>query len=91
MIVTFGGRAVRVQRLSLTQHLQCLAIASLSLIVGFFVKLLPIDTSEPVAYGEDQEKPVEKKKSASFGYASRGGKKLYGDVGIGNKSSKKNN
>ena len=91
VIVTFGGRAVRVQRLSLTQHLQCLAIASLSLIVGFFVKLLPIDTSEPVAYGEDQEKPVEKKKSASFGYASRGGKKLYGDVGIGNKSSKKNN
>jgi len=81
MIVTFGGRAVRVQRLTIKQHLQCLGIASLTLICGFFVKLLPIDTSEPVTYGEDQDKPIEKSRAKTgFGYASRGGVKMNKNV-----------
>ena len=77
VIVTFGGRAVRVQRLTIMQHLACLGIASLTLICGFIVKLLPIDTTEPITYGEDQDKPVQKSRAkAGFGYASRGGMKM---------------
>ena len=77
LMVTFGGRALRVHALSIKQHLQCLGIASLTLVCGFIVKLLPIDTTEPVTYGEDQEKPVvQKSRQAGFGYRSRGGKKM---------------
>ena len=43
-MVTFGGRAVRTHALSLMQHLQCLGIASLTLIIGFLIKFIPIDT-----------------------------------------------
>ena len=40
MIVTFGGRAVRVKRLSIIQHVQCAIISSLSLLVGYIVKVV---------------------------------------------------
>ena len=81
LMVTFGGRALRVHALSIKQHLQCLGIASLTLVCGFFVKLLPIDTTEPVTYGEDQEKPVvQKSRQAGFGYRSRGGKKMNANI-----------
>ena len=40
MIVTFGGRAVRVKRLSIMQHVQCAIISSLSLLVGYIVKVV---------------------------------------------------
>ena len=90
LLVTFGGRAVRTHALSIMQHLECLGIASLTLVVGLFVKFLPIDTSEEVAYGEDQDKPVEKQsKTKAFGYNSRGGLKLYGSASIGKKSKSK--
>ena len=80
-MVTFGGRALRVHALSVNQHLQCIGIASLTLVCGFIVKLLPIDTTEPVTYGEDQEKPVvQKSRQAGFGYRSRGGKKMNTSV-----------
>lgn len=39
IIVTFGGRAVRVKRLSIIQHMQCAALASLSILVGFVIKV----------------------------------------------------
>ena len=42
IMVTFGGRAVRTHALSLMQHLQCLGIASLTLIIGFLIKFIPI-------------------------------------------------
>ena len=42
VMVTFGGRALRTHPLTLNQHLWCLLIASLSLVVGLLVKLLPI-------------------------------------------------
>ena len=45
-MVTFGGRAIRTHPLTPMQHLGCIAIASLSLIVGFLVKLLPIGYDE---------------------------------------------
>ena len=88
ILVTFGGRAVRTHALSLMQHLQCLGIASLTLVIGLIVKFIPIDTSEPVAYGADQDKPVEEtRKKTSFGYSSRGGMKLYGNASIGSKKT----
>ena len=37
-IVTFGGRAVRVKRLSIVQHCQCIIIASMSLLFGVIVR-----------------------------------------------------
>ena len=76
LMVTFGGRAVRVQRLSVLQHLECLGVGALTLVIGFLVKFIPIDTTEEVAYGDDQEKPKEKIVTKSFGYASRGGKTI---------------
>eukprot|EP00340_Litonotus_pictus_P000633 CAMPEP_0170521718 /NCGR_PEP_ID=MMETSP0209-20121228/7085_1 /TAXON_ID=665100 ORGANISM="Litonotus pictus, Strain P1" /NCGR_SAMPLE_ID=MMETSP0209 /ASSEMBLY_ACC=CAM_ASM_000301 /LENGTH=1049 /DNA_ID=CAMNT_0010808745 /DNA_START=1 /DNA_END=3150 /DNA_ORIENTATION=- len=45
-MVQFGGRALRTHALSLNQHLGCLAIASLSLVIGLLVKLLPIGIDE---------------------------------------------
>ena len=87
VIVTFGGRAVRVQPLTITQHCQCLGIASLTLICGFIVKLLPIDTTEPITYGEDQDMPVQKSRAkAGFGYASRGGLKMNKNLVAGQTS-----
>ena len=38
VIVTFGGRAVRVKRLSIVQHCQCIVIASMSLVFGVVVR-----------------------------------------------------
>ena len=86
IMVTFGGRAVRTQRLSVMQHLQCLGIASLTLVVGLFVKFIPIDTTEEEPEGDDKEKNRDKPKT-SFGYSSRGGMKLYGNASIGSKKT----
>ena len=79
IMVTFGGRAVRTQRLSVMQHLQCLGIASLTLVVGLFVKFIPIDTTEEEPEGDDKEKNKDKPKT-SFGYSSRGGMKLNANL-----------
>ena len=45
-MVTFGGRAIRTHPLTASQHLGCIGIASLSLIIGVLVKLLPIGYDE---------------------------------------------
>ena len=68
------------------QHLQCLGIASLTLVVGLFVKFIPIDTTEEEPEGDDKEKNRDKPKT-SFGYSSRGGMKLYGNASIGSKKT----
>ena len=77
IMVTFGGRAVRTQRLSVMQHLECLGIASLTLIVGLFVKFIPIDTTEEEPEGDKEKKD---KPKTSFGYSSRGGMKLNANL-----------
>ena len=62
ILVTFGGRAVRTQPLSITQHLCCMLIASLSLVVGFLAKLIPIDMDEKIQKTKeeiDEEKEEE--------------------------------
>jgi magnesium-transporting ATPase (P-type) len=46
IMVQFGGRALRTQPLTVNQHLACVAIASLSLVIGFIIKLLPFDTED---------------------------------------------
>lgn len=46
LMVTYGGRALRTHPLTLHQHLLCAGIAAISLIVGFFIKLLPIGIDE---------------------------------------------
>ena len=67
LLVTFGGRAVRTQPLSISQHIACALIASLSLVVGFFVKLIPFYKDEKICENKDElkrkEKKVVKKKS----------------------------
>jgi hypothetical protein len=78
LLVTFGGRAVRTQPLSLFQHFCCGLIASLSLVVGYLVKLIPYDLSEKIVktkeeieegneeeriMNERKEKMLKKKKS----------------------------
>jgi len=54
VLVTFGGRAVRTQPLSIFQHICCALIASLSLGVGYLVKLIPIDMSEKVVKTKEE-------------------------------------
>ena len=56
ILVTFGGRAVRTHALSLTQHCQSILISCMTLVWGFFAKLLPIDVSEKVIDDEDRRK-----------------------------------
>lgn len=53
LMVTFGGRALRTHPLTLNQHLVCAIIASLSLVVGVLIKLLPFgaDTDEESKFG----------------------------------------
>ena len=46
VIVTFGGRALRTQALSINQHIACGIIAAFSLVINFVVKLLPFDAEE---------------------------------------------
>lgn len=48
IMVTYGGKALRTHPLSLNQHLGCMAIASLSLVVGVIIKLLPIGIDENI-------------------------------------------
>ena len=74
ILVTFGGRDVRTHALSVTQHCHCLLIASMTLVWGFFVKLLPIDVSEKVEDDDDEKKKVPDtfKKTVGLGYMSRG-------------------
>ena len=66
VLVTFGGRAVRTQPLSIFQHLCCALISSLSLGVGYLVKLIPIDMSEKIVKTKeeiDEENEEEKIKN----------------------------
>ena len=73
ILVTFGGRAVRTHALSVTQHCHCLLIASMTLVWGLFVKLLPIDVSEKVDEDDEKKKvPDTFKKTVGLGYMSRG-------------------
>ena len=73
ILVTFGGRAVRTHPLSLTQHCYCILISSMTLVWGFFAKLLPIDVTEKVEDDENRRKiPDTYKKTIGLGYMSRG-------------------
>ena len=96
LLVSIGGRAVRTHPLTLKQHGYCLGISALTLVWGFFMKLLPIDVSEEVAEGEEQyvKKPDTYKKTVSLGYMSRGQMKMGAGVrGLNSNASrvKKNN
>ena len=63
ILVTFGGRAVRTQPLSILQHIYCILIASLSLVVGFLVKLIPIDMNEKVSKTKEEiEEEIDEEK-----------------------------
>lgn len=46
LMVTFGGRALRTHPLTLSQHGGCILIASIGLLVGVLIKLLPIGLEE---------------------------------------------
>ena len=64
-LVTFGGRAVRTKPLSLLQHFGCALISSLSLLIGYLVKILPIDLSEKEIKDQSEiEEELEEEKRA---------------------------
>ena len=54
ILVTFGGRAVRTQPLSIIQHFVCALIASLSLGVGYCVKMIPFDMTEKIVKTKEE-------------------------------------
>ena len=54
ILVTFGGRAVRTQPLSILQHIACALIASLSLGIGYLVKLIPFDMGEKIIKSKEE-------------------------------------
>ena len=60
LMVTFGGRAVRVHPLSVMQHLKCLGIGATCLIVGFFVKFIPIKEEDDIASEIEDRKEEER-------------------------------
>ena len=93
ILVTFGGRAVRTHPLSLQQHGYCLFISALTLVWGFFIKLLPIDVTEESTVGEEQvKKPDTYKKTVGLGYMSRGQMKMSSGVrGLNANSSRARN
>ena len=63
VLVTFGGRAVRTQPLSIFQHICCGLIASLSLGVGYLVKKIPIDMSEKIEKTKEEiDEEIEEEK-----------------------------
>ena len=87
VLTTFGGRAVRTHPLTLTQHLECFGIASVTIVGGFLVKLIPFDASEAKAeYTEDNARKAEivPKKIESIGFLSRGGTRFGKDLAGGN-------
>ena len=91
ILVTFGGRAVRTHPLSLQQHMYCLGISAITLVWGFFIKLLPIDVTEESTEGEEEQvkKPDTYKKTIGLGYMSRGGQKMSSGVhGLNSSSSR---
>jgi len=61
LLVQFGSRAVRTQPLTIMQHLGCLAIGSISLILGYVVKKIPFDLEQEDA--EAVKGKYERKKS----------------------------
>ena len=61
LLVTFGGRAVRTQPLSISQHINCALIDSLSLVDKFFVKLLPLNKNKKIIKNKDELKRKEKR------------------------------
>ena len=49
LLVSVGGRAVRTQPLSISQHLVCIAISSFTLVISLIVKLVPFEDEAPTA------------------------------------------
>jgi hypothetical protein len=62
LLVQIGGRAVRTQPLTIYQHIGCLLIASLSLIIGAIIKtvIMAIGIDD-----DDAKKKLEIRKSLS--------------------------
>jgi len=46
LLVQLGGRAIRTQPLTFMQHLGCIAIGSVSLILGYIIKRVPFEADE---------------------------------------------
>lgn len=67
VMVQFGGRALRTQPLTLKQHLICMAIGSVSLVLGFIVKCLPFEIEED---GEKLKPSTTSRTTRSYGRGS---------------------
>ena len=58
ILVNFGGIAVRTQPLSFLQHICCILIASMSLVVGFLIKLIPIFKTKKMIEIKDENEEI---------------------------------
>ena len=58
ILVNFGGMAVRTQPLSFLQHICCILIASMSLVVGFLIKLIPIFKTKKMIEIKDENEEI---------------------------------
>jgi len=58
MMVTYGGRALRTHPLTLNQHISCITIASMSLIITLIVKMIPFNADEEKGRGDGTKIPV---------------------------------
>ena len=58
ILVNFGGIAVRTQPLSFLQHICCILIASMSLVVGLLIKLISIYKTEKMIKIKDENEEM---------------------------------
>lgn len=75
-LVEYGGEAVKCSPLSLQQHLYCISIGFLSIIVGFFVKFIPIDLFSIFKVNETPLE-TEEERAAAFQSSLRKSRSLY--------------
>ena len=65
MLVQFGGAVVKVQPLSVVEHIVCIAIGAFSLVVGLLLKLVvPLSWFGSLTIKQDPLSDVEEKNSA---------------------------
>ena len=80
LIISFGGRALRVKHLNITQHLMCIFIAALCIPFGMICKKLPISFEvEEVVVSDGYQKII---KHFSFRKSLRGDVKLSDGANI---------
>ena len=71
-----GGEAVKCSPLTISQHIFCIGVGALSLLVGIFVKLLPLELFTIFQLNEEPLK-TEQEKERAFQQSFRKSRSLY--------------